>query len=98
MKIIVSGHQVDVGEALRDHATRHLEEDVGKYFSDAANAHVTFSREGPGFRAHVSVHVGHDIHAEGHADAPDAYASFNLAAEHVAKQLRRNKRKLRQHH
>ena len=98
MKTIVNGHQVDVGQALRDHAESHLEENVGKYFADATDAHVTFAREGSGFRAHISVHVGHDIHAEGHADASDPYTSFNLATEHVAKQLRRSKRKLRQHH
>lgn len=98
MKTIVNGHQVTVGQALRDHAVSHLEEHVGKYFADATDAHVTFSREGQGIRAHVSVHVGHDIHAEGHADGQDVYTSFNLATEHVAKQLRRSKRKLRQHH
>lgn len=98
MNIIIRGHQVDVGDALREHASRHLEDSVGKYFKDATEAHVTFSREGPGFRAHVSVHVGHDIHAEGHADDPDPYACLNLAVDHAAKQLRRNKRRRRQHH
>ena len=36
--------------------------------------------------------------AEGRADDAEIYASFNAAAEHVEKQLRRNKRKLRDHH
>ncbi len=65
MKIAITGHQVDVGDALKSHATEHLEAGVSKYFADPIEAHVTFSREGGDFLTHISVHVGHDIHAEG---------------------------------
>lgn len=98
MKIAVTGHQIDIGDALRGHVEERLERGVSKYFADPIEAHVTFSREGEKFRSHVSVHVGKDLHAEGHADDADIYASFNASAEHVEKQLRRNKRKLRDHH
>ncbi|MBC6440781.1 MAG: ribosome-associated translation inhibitor RaiA [Rhodospirillales bacterium] len=98
MKIAVTGHQVDVGDALRSFVTETLENGVSKYFADSMEAHVTFSREGNDFHAHISVHVGHDIHAEGRGSSDDAYASFRLAEEHVEKQLRRSKRKLREHH
>ncbi len=98
MKIAITGHQVDVGDALKTHATQHLEAGVSKYFADPIEAHVTFSREGADFLTHISVHVGHDIHAEGRGLDSDPYVSFNKAAEHAEKQLRRNKRKLRDHH
>jgi ribosomal subunit interface protein len=98
MKIAITGHQVDVGKALKSHATEHLEAGVSKYFADPIEAHVTFSREGGDFLTHISVHVGHDIHAEGRGTDPDPYASFNKAAKHAEKQIRRNKRKLRDHH
>lgn len=98
MKIAVTGHQIDIGDALRSHAEERLERGVSKYFADPIEAHVKFSREGELFRTHVSVHVGKDLFAEGRADDAEIYASFNAAAEHVEKQLRRNKRKLRDHH
>lgn len=98
MKIAVTGHQIDIGDALKDHVSERLEQGVSKYFSDPIDAHVTFSREGTEFRAHVSVHVGKDLFAEAEARAHDIYASFNEAAEHAEKQLRRDKRKLREHH
>lgn len=98
MHIAVTGHQIDIGDALREHIAQRLEHGVSKYFADPMDAHVVFSREGALFRAHVSVHVGKDLFAEGRADHADVYASFNAAAEHVDKQLRRNKRKLREHH
>ena len=98
MKIAVTGHQIEIGDALRSHVDERLEHGVSKYFADPIEAHVTFSREGVLFRTHVSVHVGKDLFAEARADANEIYASFNEAAEHVEKQLRRNKRKLRDHH
>lgn len=98
MKIAVTGHQIDIGDALKSHVSERLEQGVNKYFSDPIDAHVRFSREGAVFRAHVSVHVGKDLFAEAQAEGHDVYASFNEAAEHAEKQLRRNKRKLRDHH
>lgn len=98
MKIAVTGHQIDIGDALREHVTERIELGISKYFEDAMEAGVRFSREGTFYRAHVSVHVGKDIFAEGQADDVEIYASFNAATERVEKQLRRSKRKLRGHH
>jgi ribosomal subunit interface protein len=98
MKIAVTGHQIDIGDALREHVNERIEQGISKYFEDAIEASVRFSREGTFYRAHVSAHIGKDIFAEGQADDIEIYASFNAAAEHVEKQLRRSKRKLRGHH
>lgn len=98
MKIAVTGHQIEIGDALKKHVDDRLEHGVSKYFGDPLEAQVKFSREGDLFRAHVSVHVGKDLFAEGQADHADIYGSFNDAAEHVEKQLRRSKRRLRDHH
>ncbi len=98
MKISISGHQTGVSDALRRHVEQSVETCVGKYFAESLSAHVTFSREGQSHRAHISVHVGHDIDAEGDGGGASASAAFNQAAEHVEKQLRRHKRKLREHH
>jgi ribosomal subunit interface protein len=98
MKIAVTGHQIDIGDALREHVTERIDQGISKYFEDAIEASVRFSREGTLYRAHVSAHIGKDIFAEGQADEIEIYASFNAAAEHVEKQLRRSKRKLRGHH
>lgn len=98
MRIVITGHGIALAPHLKDHVGRVLRKAVGKYFADSLEAHVTFSREGAHIQAHVSVHVGHDIHAEGRGGGSDARAGFNLAAEHAVKQLRRSKRRLREHH
>lgn len=97
MNLTVSGKQIDIGEALRDHVQRTLEAAVGKYFDGALEGAVTFSREAHEFRSDISVHVGRNIMAQSHGTANDPYLAFDAACEHVAKRLRRHKRRLRDH-
>jgi len=94
----VSGKQIDIGDALRTHVETELGVIVDKYFERAIDAGVVFSREGHTFRTDCSVHVGSGIAVQCHALANDIYASFDMAASRVEKQLRRYKRRLRNHH
>ena len=50
------------------------------------------------FRCDCSVHVGHGIHAQSHAEADALWASFDAAEDRLEKRLRRYKRRLRSHH
>ena len=97
MQITVTGHQIDVGRALYDHVQERLGNGVDKYFDDAIEGHVAFSREGPRFRTQIRVHVGKGMTWESQADHADIHICFNEAVEHIEKQLRRHKRKLRDH-
>lgn len=101
MKLIVQGKQIDIGEALRTHVSEKLEELNGKYFNHATDATVTFSREGHGHglhRAQIHIRIGKSIMVIGEAAENDPYLAFDTASEKVAKQLRRYKRRLRDHH
>ena len=97
MQLSVTGKQFDVGDALRTHIEQNLSTAIGKYFANPTDANVVLSREAHNIRADIKVHVGRGIILQGHADAGDAYAAFDLAAEHIAKRLRRHKRRLRSH-
>ena len=44
MDVTVSGHQVDTGESLREHAVNRMAELTEKHFSRAVGANVTFGR------------------------------------------------------
>jgi ribosomal subunit interface protein len=98
MQITVKGKQIEVGEALRGHMESALSAAVAKYFSNPLESQIVFTREAHLFRADVSVHVGRSILVQGQALAPDAYAAGDAAIDHVAKRLRRHKRRLRDHH
>lgn len=98
MQLSVTGKQLDVGDALRHHAETNLSASVAKYFDGAIEGNIVFSREAHLFRADISVHVGHGILFQGSGEADDPYPAFDMALEHAVKQLRRHKRKLRDHH
>ena len=98
MQISVTGQQIDIGEALRSYVEKRITGSVAKYFDHAIDAQVVFSHEGALFRTHVRVHVGKSMEWEGQADDADIHLSFSAALEHTEKQLRRHKRKKRDHH
>ncbi len=98
MKIQISGKQIDVGEALGNRVREGLSTVVGKYAKRATDAYVTFSREGHEFACEIIVHLSTGLSAQAHAHAHDIYAAFVQASERMDKQLRRYKRRLKDHY
>ena len=98
VNITITGKQMDVGEALRDYMHQHLIHVTTKYFESPLEGSAHFYWEGHRFGCELSVHVGHHIHCESHAQARDPYDCANKALHRLEKQLRRNKRKRRDHH
>src|SRR6202795_1660710 len=98
MQVTVTGKQVDVGNALRRHVGSALDSILGKYFRTAIEAHAVFAREARLIRADISLHIGRGIVINSGGAASDHYRAFAAAAERLAKQLRRYKRRLHEHH
>ncbi len=98
MQLTVTGKQIEVGDALRGHIEASLDSILEKYFKTAIEAHVVVAREAHLIRAEISLHIGRGIVVNAGAAVGEAYAAFDAAAERVAKQLRRYKRRLRDHH
>lgn len=98
MQLTVTGKQIDVGDALRRHVETSLESLLGKYFRSAIEAHAVFSREAHLVAVELSLHVGRGIVVNSRGTATDYYVAFDTAAERLAKQLRRYKRRLRDYH
>lgn len=99
MDIRVSGHQVETGTALQDHATDRLTAIVDKYFSRAISSHVTFGKAPAGaFSCDIVTHVMHGLILKAHGTAHDAHQALDQAAEKIDKQLRRYKRRLKDRH
>ena len=99
MELQTKGHNVDVGDALRSHVETALSGAVGKYFENAVSGDVTFSKEaGHRFQVDIKVHPKRGMVVHGSANGDDAYGAFDGALERIAKQLRRYKRRLTNHH
>ncbi len=98
MRIQVNGKHIDVGDALRTHVSDRLLDVVEKYADRPVEAVVTFSKSGHEFVADTSIHLSTGLTAQAKAHDHEIYASFDNAAERLEKQLRRYKRRLKQHH
>ena len=98
MDIKISGKQIDVGNALRTHVEDNLVAAVGKYFDRPVNAQVVFSRNGHEFKCDSSVHLSTGLTVQAHGENGEIYAAFDQATDRIEKQLRRYKRRLKDHH
>lgn len=100
MEIRVSGHQVDTGEALKQHVQERLNAIADKYFERAISATVTFGK-GPhdyAFTCDIVAHVMQGVILKGSGQAADAHPAFDQAADRIEKQLRRYMGRLKDRH
>jgi ribosomal subunit interface protein len=98
MQITVSGKQVELSDALRTRVSTQLDAIAGKYFDHALEALVTFGRARSFFTCDINVHAGRGLQLRGEGEAADANTAFDDAAEHIAKRLRRYRRRVNDHH
>lgn len=98
MHIQVKGKQIDVGTSLTEHVEENLSGAISKYFDRPVDATVTFSKDRHQFRCDSHVHLPTGLIAQSSGSAADVYAAYEISAERIEKQLRRYKRRLRDHH
>src|SRR5690606_7363056 len=98
MRVQVNGKQIDVGDALTTHVTDKLREMVGKYAERPVEALVTFSRDRHEFVCDASVHLSTGMSAQARSRGDEIYGCFDGVLDRMEKQLRRYKRRLKDHH
>jgi len=98
MQVQVNGKQLDVGAALTTHVNENLVDAVGKYSDRPVEAHVTFSKDGHEFICDTSVHLSTGLSAQAKGRSSEIYAAFDSSLSRMEKQLRRYKRRLKDHH
>ena len=97
MVLRIAGKNFDIGQALRTHIDAAVSGSVGKYFDGGYSGQVTVSKNGRMFEADVVLHIDTGKVFEAGGSADDARVSFDMAAERLDKQLRRYKRRLKEH-
>lgn len=98
MRYQISGKQIDIGEALQTHVEEELGGIVGKYAERPTDAGVVFSKDAHQYVCEATVHLSTGLTTQARAQATEIYAAFDLCAEKMEKQLRRYKRRLKDHH
>ena len=98
MRYQVSGKQIDIGSALQQHVESELVGVFGKYSGRPTDAHVIFSKEAHEHVCETVVHLSTGLNVQARAHAVEIYAAFDACTAKIDKQLRRYKRRLKDHH
>ena len=98
MRYQISGRQIDIGDALQTHVKDCLGAAVDKYAERPTDATVIFSKIAHEFSCEATVHLSTGLTAQASARATEIYAAFDQCCEKMEKQLRRYKRRLKDHH
>ena len=101
MQFHISGRHVDLGESFQQHVEKRLQDGFSKYLDRITNVDVVVSKQAHHqFRVDIhgntGTHSGIIIKSQGEAN--EIYAAFDDAATKAEKQLRRYKRRLKDHH
>ena len=97
MHVTVAGKQVETGEALKIHVRDGLDAITRKYFDHALEANVTFHRSRSQFACDINLKAGRGLALRAEGEGPDAHRAFDEASEHLAKRLRRYRRRMNEH-
>lgn len=98
MRYQTSGIHIDIGEALREHVESELGEVVRKYAERPTDATIIFSKDATEFVCEATVHLSTGLTAQAKAHAFDIYECFDRCSAKIEKQMRRYKRRLKDHH
>ena len=98
MQIKITGKNLDIGEAMRDHVSERLRQLQQKYFEGTVHGHVTVEKQRACFHTDCTLHLATGLVLQAHGAAAEAHPSFESAAQHLEKQLKRYKRRIKDHH
>ena len=98
MNYKITGKQIDIGESLQIHVRTEMDAVIEKYAQRPTDATVIFSRNAHEYVCEAVIHLSTGLTAQARARATEIYAAFDSCCEKLDKQLRRYKRRLRDHH
>ncbi|MCA0941335.1 ribosome-associated translation inhibitor RaiA [Yangia mangrovi] len=98
MRYQITGKQIDIGDALQTHVKQELGTVFGKYSGRPTDASITFSKSAHEYVCEVTVHLSTGLTTSAKDKATEIYAAFDGCGEKIDKQLRRYKRRLKDHH
>jgi putative sigma-54 modulation protein len=95
MQISLTGHHVDITEALRSYVDSKLER-LERHFDQVTNVHVILSVEKLRQKAEATMHVnGADLFAD--SEQEDMYAAIDGLMDKLDRQVKKHKEKIKSH-
>lgn len=98
MRYQISGKHIEIGENLPEHIKAEISEVIAKYAERPTECIITFSKDRHVFHCDATIHLSTGLAVNAHGKADEIYASFESAKTRMEKQLRRYKRRLKDHH
>lgn len=98
MRYQISGKQIDIGESLTGHVKTEIGEVAAKYAERPTEAYITFSKDAHEFRCESTIHLSTGLTVAAEGRSTEIYDSFEKCSDKIEKQLRRYKRRLKDHH
>ncbi len=96
MQLNVTGHHVEVTEAMRGYVERKLER-IARHFDQVIDVHCVLTVEKLRQKAEATLHVsGSAIHAD--ATEENMYAAIDALADKLDRCIKKHKEKLTDHH
>ena len=95
MQLSITGHHIDVTEALRDYVTKKFVR-LERHYDHITNVHVVLSVEKLIQKAEATVHTsGAELFAD--ATSEDLYAAIDALIDKLDRQIVKHKEKTRSH-
>jgi len=95
MQINLTGHHVEITDALRQYVTNKIER-LERHFDYVTNVHVVLSVEKLQQKAEATMHMsGADVFAD--AVHEDMYAAIDGLVDKLDRQVKKHKEKLKDH-
>ncbi|MGR6035080.1 MAG: ribosome hibernation-promoting factor, HPF/YfiA family [Candidatus Nitrosoglobus sp.] len=96
MQINITGHHVEVTQALRSYVENKCQR-LGRHFDQVANIHVVLSIEKMRQKAEATLHLsGANVFAS--AEEEDMYAAIDDLVDKLDRQIKKHRDKLINHH
>lgn len=96
MQLTLTGHHMEVSDALKNYVGSKLER-IGRHFDHVTDVHCVLTVEKLRHRAEATVHVsGATIFAD--ATEEDMYAAIDGLADKLDRQVKKHKEKMTDHH
>lgn len=96
MQLNISGHHVDLSQALNDYIKSKLQR-VQRHFDQVVDVHIVLGVEKQLHKAEATIHVaGNTLHAA--SEHADMYAAIDLMLDKLDRQVKKHKEKITNHH
>lgn len=96
MQLSVTGHHIEITEALRNYVGTKLAK-LERHFDHMTDVHCVLTVEKLQHKAEATIHVGgNTLHAE--QTAPNMYAAIDILVDKLDRQVKKHKEKVTDHH